>query len=95
MTDDPRLLAQRALLQRAAIVADIAAGNVTLEDINLDPRARLVKVVVLIEVVPGIGKVRSRRALEELGIPPEARWGDLTSVMRRQLLLALQTDGAS
>ncbi len=48
-----------------------------LEEADSDERLGTVKVVVLAQVVPGVGKVRSRRAMARLGIAEDARWGEL------------------
>ena len=60
------------------MVAGIASRALGLGDLIADGRANLVKVVVLAEAMPGVGKVRSRRLLEAMGVAPDARWGDLT-----------------
>jgi hypothetical protein len=48
-----------------------------------------VKVVVWAETVPGVGKVRARRAMERLGIAPDARLGEVDDSTVRALWTAM------
>lgn len=63
------------------IIDEIASGAMSmaelLEEDDTDERLGTVKVVVLAQVVPGVGKVRSRRAMARLGLAEDARWGEL------------------
>jgi hypothetical protein len=72
--------ARSLLLHREWLVAEVASG-MSLADLQdehaSDSRVGTVKVVVLAEAVPAAGKVRARRAMVALGIPSEARWGEL------------------
>jgi hypothetical protein len=89
--------AERAALlrrQRAELVAGVADGTLPLGDLVASGRADLVKVVVLAEAVPGVGKVRSRRLLDALGVVPTARWGDLVPDAARRVSDALEEAGA-
>ncbi len=83
-------LASRLRAERAALVADIEGGTVPVDDIGKDPRAAPVKVVVLAQAIPGVGKVRSRRVLDALAIADVARWGELTPAVEERVVAALK-----
>lgn len=51
--------------------------------------SRFVYVVKVVEAVPGVGKVRARRALESVGLGERDRVGDLSADLRAALLLEL------
>lgn len=51
--------------------------------------SRFVYVVKIVEAVPGVGKVRARRALEAVGLGERDRVGDLTAGVRDELLREL------
>jgi hypothetical protein len=63
------------------IIDEVASGAMSiaelLEEDDRDERLGTVKVVVLAQAVPGVGKVRSRRAMAGLGVAEDARWGEL------------------
>lgn len=92
--DRARIVAEETRQRRRDLVAAIAAGDVTPAGIADDERAADVRVVVLTEVVPGIGKVRARRIMSDLGVTGAARWGDLTPEQVSRLVDALTTAGA-
>jgi hypothetical protein len=92
--DRARRVAAETRQRRRDLVAAIATGDVTPAGIADDERASDVKVVVLTEVVPGIGKVRARRIMSDLGVTSAARWGDLTPEQVSVLVDALTTAGA-
>jgi ribosomal protein S13 len=48
----------------------------------------------LAQKVPGVGKVRSRRAMAELGVDEDARWGEIDEDVLRALWAAM-TDAAT
>jgi hypothetical protein len=73
-----------------AELADATIGLTALVGPAADRRAGQVKVVRLAEAVPGVGKVLSRRALEELGVPPGVRWGELTPATALAVVRALE-----
>lgn len=62
---------------REHVVAEIRAGRSTLDASTAGVEIDQVKVVVLAESVPGVGKVRARSILDSLGIEHAARWGEL------------------
>ena len=92
--DRARSVAAETRQRRRDLVAAIATGDVTAAGIADDERASDVKVVVLSEVVPGIGKVKARRIMSDLGVTGAARWGDLTPEQVSRLVDALTTAGA-
>ena len=92
--DRARSVAAETRQRRRDLVAAIATGDVTAAGIADDERASDVRVVVLTEVVPGIGKVRARRIMSDLGVTGAARWGDLTPEQVNRLVDALTTAGA-
>ena len=92
--DDARAAAAAARERRAALLADVASGELAVGAIDADPRAAEVKAVVIAEAVPGVGKVRARRVLDGLGVPASALWGELPVGQRRELAEALTADGA-
>jgi hypothetical protein len=85
--------AQALRAQRARLVAQVAAGDLTLDGLlaeqDADGRTATVKIVVLAEKVPGVGKVRARRAMAGLGIPEDARWGEVDRITLRALWSAM------
>lgn len=83
-----------AIAGRIAGVRDGAVGLVE----ALQPAAdgsvaavasRFVYVVKIVEAVPGVGKVRARRALQAVGLGERDRVGDLTADVRDGLLREL------
>src|SRR5581483_7469511 len=77
---------------RAAILDALRSGELRLEELESDAAAQ-VKVVVLAESVPGVGKVHARRRLAELGLEDSDRWGELAPAVRRRLVSALTSAG--
>jgi len=73
------------------LVADISAGHTSfVEVLGLveDDRTYLY-VVKALEAVGGVGKVRARRMLDDLGIAEQARILDLTPTQRHELIKRL------
>ena len=79
---------------RAAILDALRSGELRLEELESDAAAQ-VKVVVLAESVPGVGKVHARRRLAELGLEDSDRWGELAPAVRRRLVSALTSAGGA
>lgn len=79
---------------REDVVARVAAGSLSLADaLDLAAVRREVAacyVTKLVEAVPGVGKVRGRRLLAELGVPPRRRCAELTADVREALLGAFR-----
>jgi hypothetical protein len=85
--------AEQMRLHRAWLVGEVASGAVTLDGLFAEQaaagRCGTIKVVVLAEKVPGVGKVRARRAMEGVGIPEDARWGEIDPPLLRALWAAM------
>ncbi|MDO4537187.1 MAG: integration host factor, actinobacterial type [Coriobacteriales bacterium] len=96
LTDEQR----RAALQKAAdarhkraeLRDNIKAGKVTLEEVldSDDPVASRMKVSALIESLPGYGKAKAARIMEDLAISPSRRVKGLGARQREQLLEVLK-----
>lgn len=95
MSESPAELATRLRAERSAVVASIASGALDIGSLGSDARAAPVKVVVLAQAVPGVGKVRSRRVLDALGIVDGARWGDLPPHVAARVVAALHEAAAA
>jgi hypothetical protein len=84
--------------RREELVRSIAGGTLRLPDLVGDDDAGPVKVVVLAEAVPGVGKVRSRHILEAMGVDPGTRWAELGTELAGRVAGALElavTDGGA
>ena len=77
-------------LRRGLEVAqeNLASGVVTIVDVlsSHDQTLQYLYVVKAVENVPGVGKVRARAILAELGIEEHAHCGDLDASARREIL---------
>ena len=74
----------------------IRAGSLRLDALAEGPgtdEVDQVKIVVLAEAVPGLGKVRARQVLDALAIAHGTRWGELGD--RRQHLIEALDAAAS
>jgi hypothetical protein len=78
---------------RSWLIGEVASGAMALDGIfeqqETEPHCGMVKVVVLAEKVPGVGKVRARRAMGELGVAEDARWGEVDRATLRDLWAAM------
>ena len=74
--------------ERAALREKIKAGKVSLEDVlnSDDPIANRMKVSALIESLPGYGKAKATKIMNELGISASRRVKGLGARQREQLL---------
>ena len=99
MSSDPArdaALAKAAELRRvrADIVDAVADGTVALTGVfqrSADrPMVAGIKILTVLEVVPGVGKVRARRLLEAAGIDEAERIEQLDEDRRRGLLQELE-----
>ena len=88
-TTSMRLAGLSAMAVRSAFMATVASVSSGVSLGSLGSAADVVKVVVLAQAVPGVGKVKSRRALDALGVPADARWGDLGAAAQAELIKAL------
>lgn len=66
----------------------VAARELSVETLltEIDDERTHLYVVKAIEVVEGVGKVRARRLLEELGLTEAVRIAELTASQRRALI---------
>jgi len=85
--------AEQIRLHRAWLVGEVGSGAMSLDGLFAEQassgRCDMVKVVVLAEKVPGVGKVRARRAMGGLGIAEDARWGEVDPGLLRTLWAAM------
>ena len=95
LTDEQRKAAlekaAQARHERAELREKIKSGKVTLEDVldSDDPIASRMKVSTLIESLPGYGKAKAAKIMDELGISASRRVKGLGARQREQLLEAL------
>ena len=95
LTDEQR----RAALEKAAAARharaelreQIKKGEVSIEEVlnSDDPIASRMKVSTLIESLPGYGKAKAAKIMDELGISPSRRVQGLGVRQREQLLQVL------
>ena len=80
--------AREARAARAAMLAEVKAGTLTLGGVlgRDDDLARKTKVAQLVRALPGVGKARAAAVMERAGIPAERRVGGLGARQREQLL---------
>lgn len=95
LTDEQRKAAlekaAQARHERAELREKIKSGKVSLEDVldSDDPIASRMKVSTLIESLPGYGKAKAAKIMDELGISPTRRVKGLGARQREQLVEAL------
>ena len=95
LTDEQRKAAlekaAKARHERAELREKIKSGKVTLEDVldSDDPIASRMKVSTLIESLPGYGKAKAAKIMDELGISATRRVKGLGARQREQLVEAL------
>jgi hypothetical protein len=87
--------AAAARRQRAELKEKLKMGSTTLKEL-LDSAERddivgKMKVVAVLESLPGLGKVKARRLMEELGISESRRVQGLGQQQREKLLKAFAT----
>lgn len=81
--------AAEARQQRAALRADIKSGKLTFSEVmrrSEDPVIARLKVVTLLESLPGYGKAKAQRIMGELEISESRRVQGLGARQREQLL---------
>ena len=83
--------AAQARHERAELREKIKNGDVTLEEVldSDDPIASRLKVSALIESLPGYGKAKAAKVMNELGISATRRVKGLGARQREQLIEAL------
>lgn len=76
---------------RAELREKIKKGEISLEEVldSEDPIAARMKVSALIESLPGYGKAKAAKIMNELGISPSRRVKGLGARQREQLLEVL------
>lgn len=95
LTDEQRkaALAKAAASRhaRAELREKIKKGETSLEDVlnSEDPIAQRMKVSALIESLPGYGKAKASKIMDDLGISPSRRVKGLGARQREQLLEVL------
>lgn len=82
--------AAEARAARAALKNRLKMGSFTLREAlaaaDTDPVVGKLKVVALLESLPGLGKVKARRVMEEIGIADSRRVQGLGAQQRQALL---------
>lgn len=87
--------AAEARAARAEIKQRLKMGSITLADAlaSDDTNMAKLKVVSLLESLPGVGKIKARRIMEEIGIADNRRVQGLGAQQRQSLLDALGDAG--
>ena len=80
--------AAEARAARADIKARLKMGSMTLNEAldSDDPNVAKLKVVSMLESLPGVGKVKARRVMEDIGIADNRRVQGLGTQQRAALL---------
>ncbi|MEY4372070.1 MAG: hypothetical protein RL219_839 [Actinomycetota bacterium] len=80
--------AAEARAARAAIKVKLKAGTLTVADAlnSSDPNVGKLKVVSLLESLPGLGKVKARKIMEEVGIADNRKIQGLGAQQKKALL---------
>jgi hypothetical protein len=82
--------AARVRKERAKVKQDLKAGRLSLaaalDQASSDEAIGKMKVLVLLESLPALGKVKARRLLDEVGIAESRRVQGLGSLQREELL---------
>lgn len=82
---------------RAEVKERLKAGAVSLEEVldeaGSDEHVGRLKVLTLLESIPGVGKVKSRRIMAAIGIAESRRVKGLGAEQRKALLAAFPADG--
>ena len=84
--------AAAARRQRAELKEKLKAGSISLGELlaqgDTDDAVAKLKVVTVLESLPGVGKVKARRTMEEIGIAETRRLRGLGKEQRAKLLQA-------
>lgn len=92
LTPEQRAAALEKAAQARAAMADVKArlkiGSMSLAEAleSSDPAVGKLKVISLLEALPGLGKVKARRLMEEIGIADNRRVQGLGPQQRAALL---------
>lgn len=86
-------LAQQLRAARESVTERIRSGDIDVREVlgSEDPLVGRVKVVSVVENVPGLGKVKARRILDEVGVSAALKIHQLDGATRRALLDHLTT----
>jgi hypothetical protein len=89
--------AAEARAARAEIKQRLKMGSITLADAlgSDDKNIGKLKVVSMLESLPGVGKIKARRIMEEIGIADNRRVQGLGAQQRQSLLNELGDSGAA
>lgn len=69
------------------MIGDITEGRMSFVDaLSIDDDRSYTYVVKALEAAPGIGKVKARRILDDVGVGEQVRIADLSSTQRRQVI---------
>jgi S13-like H2TH domain len=99
LTDEQRkaalVKAAEARRARAELKEKLKMGYVTFDEVlemaTTDITVGKIKVIQVLESLPGVGKVKARRAMEEIGISESRRLRGLGQNQRSELLRAFGT----
>ncbi len=85
--------AAEARAARADIKARLKMGSMSLSEAldSTDPNVGKLKVVAMLESLPGTGKVKARRVMDDIGIADNRRVQGLGAQQRKALLEQLGT----
>jgi guanylate kinase len=87
------LAAERLRVARASTLEQLRSGRAELSTVlgeaQDDPLVGSIKIVKLVESVPGVGKVAARRALASLDLAPDLAAGDIDDTQCEALLAVL------
>jgi hypothetical protein len=83
--------AKEARAARAEVKARLKMGSLSLSDAldSDDANVGKLKVIQLLESLPGVGKVKARKVMEDIGIADNRRVQGLGAQQRQSLLSAL------
>ncbi len=84
--------AEQVRAVRVQVVDEASRGSATLRDILdravTDPDVAVIKALVVLEVLPGSGKIIARRTMASLGLDEAVPFGGLDDAQRDQLVAA-------
>ena len=103
LTDDARRAAlakaAEARRVRANLKQALKAGELGLADVlaraESDEVVAMTKILTILEALPGVGKVKSRRTMASIGISESRRVQGLGAMQRRALLTAFGDEVAT
>lgn len=80
--------AAQARAERAELKGRLKNGSITLAQVldSSDPAAAKLKVVTLLESLPGVGKVKARKIMDEVGIAENRRVQGLGAQQKQAIL---------